>query len=159
MNNFQKALGILEKAKQGSLFEKPREVIGTYMGKPVHFDSHKTRGLSAEDHQRHQDVHEEHYVHHANKGAEGLGSIRTVRRHRTLARYHGKLSTYHFYADKAVRRGMQPGMYLGEMQRYLKAIQLQEAGATKARQNVVSKLSKVKYETRNRIVKVPVIGS
>lgn len=40
MNDFKKALGILKKAKQGGLFEKPKgKIIGrTQAGKPIHED-------------------------------------------------------------------------------------------------------------------------
>lgn len=98
MNDFQKALGIMEKAKQMSMFEKPRVVIGqTSTGKPMHFDSHMDTELTPDEHgelhERHDDLggkHDDLFFHFSDKGdkKQAGGHWDASQHHFTVSEYH-----------------------------------------------------------------------
>lgn len=114
MSDFQKALGILRKAMQGSLFAgSGRKRVGkTSAGRPVYLDSHKDKGLSAEDHwqlyKEHNDLknRQAKHVDHLYDRFDGTTLRRTPHKdvltdadksHSIAEVHHGNLERHHYH--------------------------------------------------------------
>lgn len=95
MNDFKKALGILGKAMQGSMFEKPVKVLGrTQSGKAIRDTTHTPESF-LEHHkdwtaQDHDDASDIHYAHATSKF-----NVSDARPDNAEGKYHDQMANLH----------------------------------------------------------------